>query len=142
MKRTPRCLGCGYDLSGLTDGPVGGLKIDVRCPECNRYFIAAERRRPRGKLWMLLAGNFLAVLVVFAVIPQDACGGPGMGYVGVVAWMLGALTLAVSVEMLRVQGYGRTGSGWIVLTNFVAFAIALPFVSMVVAMVKLALSRP
>ncbi len=138
MERTPRCLGCGYDLSGLTEG----LKIDVRCPECNRYFIAAERKRPREKLWLLLAANFLAVLVVFAVIPQDACGGPGMGYVGVVAWLLGAMTLAVSVEVLRVQGYGRTGSGWIVLTNFVGFAIALPFVSMVVAIVKMALRQP
>lgn len=138
MKRAPRCLGCGYDLSGLTDGPADALKLDVRCPECDRPFIAREQKRPRGTLWLVLLGNFVAVLAVFALIPQDACGGPGMGYVGLVAWIVGTVTLTTSWQWLETRGYGRKGSAWVFVKHLVAVAIALLFVSLGVAAVKLA----
>lgn len=142
MERTPRCLGCGYDLSGLTKGPTGGAKLDVRCPECDRAFIAREYKRPRGKLWLLLWGNFAAVLAVFAVLPHDACGAPGLGYVGFAAWVVGAVTLAASWQFLEVHGYGRRGSAWMFLRHLVVVATALLFVSLAVATVKLGLKQP
>ncbi len=142
MKRTPRCLGCGYDLSGLTEGLTGGLKLDVRCPECDRVYIVGEHMRPRNNLWLLLAGNIVVVLVVFAAIPQDACGAPGMGYVGLIAWIISAVSLATSWQLLETLGYARRGTAWMFVRHAVLVAIALLFVSLAVATVKLALRQP
>lgn len=136
MERTPRCLGCGYDLSGLTEG----LKIEVRCPKCDRVFITGEYKRPRGTLWLLLLGNFLAVLVAFAVIPTDACGGPD-GYVGLAAWIIAALTMTTSWQLLETHGYARRGTAGMFVRHLILVAVALLFVSLGIAAVKLALTQ-
>lgn len=110
--RTPRCLGCGYTLTGLPE---------PRCPECGRFFDPASPStftyKPplvRWRYWvpgfMLALGGGLALYAFAAVfagfswattLVVPACAGALLGYgTRVRPFVLVVLGLALAVGLL------------------------------------------
>jgi hypothetical protein len=113
---TIHCLGCGYDLRGLTEN---------RCPECGRPFDPDDpgtydcgqrfRRNPLVGACIGASGPFLiaiAILLRAAPLALPAVTELLVCWL-VVCWLIAAASLSANVANLRVAYYPKQTAAWI-----------------------------
>lgn len=98
----PRCLGCGYDLSGLADG---------KCPECGRAFTYAELRARQADALIREAMPFLCGTWLVPLVVHGSYLALGAQSVALVS-LLSGCSLMVEVVLARMarQKHGDVGA--------------------------------
>ncbi|MCE9591513.1 MAG: hypothetical protein K8S99_13420 [Planctomycetes bacterium] len=96
----PRCMGCGYDLTGVEDVRTPDTRM-LRCPECGRHFdpydTATFTRKPRFVFWTYWAPAFVLAFVIGALLTVYFALTDNIGW---------GLALGVPITMGSVIGYG------------------------------------